>query len=586
MFVLKRVCRSYRKDVSVLFFRVEEAAIGFRCMPPGCAAQFARCRFPKDYRVQHHWNYFLIHEMDFRDALTAESCMTVLFESNYNKNAFLQSVQADDDGLWPAPTPSLAQPVTEELVSKESEEQLQRSVLIQRAQQRRQEEEARKVPTVVPMLPTNDSRVEPPDASLFLPVTPDPAVPQFVSPLASKIMKTGRIPTKAFKIFVASKETVTVNLKPSDDVQACIRAAIDAASSSGILTNVEYQAFDLCILESSSGSPDLDFGALKSERLIDSFGETNFALVPKKGFVPLVVPPSDAVPSHKQQSGSAAGTTPALFLQKENSKIFRVMLPDKPELQHMYELDQVLLNQISNPFVTITVSKTAKASELLLAVCKKGHRGFFAQDHVLVFLNEDGRPAYNDDKTPVAIPPHLPVVELKSQTIALVRRVYQDIGRAADRVTNSSTLDGPDTRIENTVTHEAAEVKLPSRRGSLFAPSLTTHAHYSRREYTIIKINKRGARQERLLSVDSEVIRMSKPKSKGFTPFSSTVKFPEIPFTSLRRFWRPNGPNKQLRIYFESSGTQENVCEFEFATMAEADEFVSFLSAFEIPFEQ
>jgi hypothetical protein len=520
--------------------------------------------------------------------------MASLFESNYNKNAFLQSIQAEDDGLWPAPAACLAQPVIEELGSKDSEEQFQRSMLAQRAQQRRQEEEARKVPTVVAMLATNDSRVQPPDSSLFLHVAPEPAVPQFVSPLASKIMKTGKVPTKAFKVFVSSKETVTVNLKPSDDVQACIRAAIDAASSIGILANVEYHAFDLCILESPSGSPDLDFGALKSERLIDSFGETNFALVPKKGFVPLAGAPSDAATPRKQRSGSAVGVAPALFLEKENSKIFRVMLPDKPELKHMYELDQVLLNHISNPFVTITVSKTSKASELLLAVCKKGHRGFFAQDHVLAFLDEDGRPAYNDDKTPVSIPPNLPVVELKSQTIALVRRVYQDVGRATDRAAMSPTPDVSDTHAESAATHEAAEVKLTNltRRGSCFAPSLTTHAHFSRREYAIIKINKRGARQERLLSVDSEVIRMSKPKSKGFTPFSSNVKFPEIPFTSLRRFWRPKVPNKQLRIYFESSfkdhqtAAQEYVCEFEFATMAEADEFVSFLSAFEIPFEQ
>ena len=77
--------------------------------------------------------------MDFRDASTAEACMTILLESNYNKNAFLQSVQAEDGGSWPVPAPSFTQPVTEEVISKESEEQLQRSVLIQRAQQRRQQ---------------------------------------------------------------------------------------------------------------------------------------------------------------------------------------------------------------------------------------------------------------------------------------------------------------------------------------------------------------------------------------------------------------------------------------------------------------
>jgi hypothetical protein len=533
--------------------------------------------------------------MDFRDTATAEACISILFESNFNKNAFLQSVQAEDDGIWPAPAPSLSpltQPVAEEMGSKENEEQMQRSVLAQRAQLRRQEEDARKVPKVISMLSTNDSRVEAPDSCLFQPVLPEPAVPQFLSPLASKIMKTGTVATKPFKVFLASKETVVVNLKPTDDVQCCIRAAVDAASTSGLLANVEYQAFDLCLLDSPSGTPDLDMGALKHERLIDSLGDTNFALVTKKGFVPLA-----STPSTKSHSNTIIGTAPALFLQKEKSRIFRVMLPDKPELQHMYELDQVLLNQISNPFVTITVSKTAKVSELLLAVCKKGHRGFFAQDHVLAFLDDDGLPAQNDDKTPALIPPHLPVVELKSQTIALVRRVYLDVGRAADRAAAASTSDGPDShsRLAATVTHEVAEVnaaqKLTStRRGSVFASQISTHAHYSRREYSIIKINKRGNRQERMLSVDSEVIRLTKPKSKGFVPFSSNVKHPEIPFSSLRRFWRPLGGGKQLRIYFEASvnaGTQqEHLCEFEFATMAEADEFASFLSAFEIPFEQ
>jgi hypothetical protein len=537
--------------------------------------------------------------MDFRDATTAEACIAMLFESNFNKNAFLQSVQAEDDGAWPAPAPSIApasQPITEDLSSKDNEEQMQRNLLAQRAQQRRQEEDTRKVPKVVPMLATNDSRVEPPDSSLFQPVPLEPAVPQFLSPLASKITKTGTVATKPFKVFLASKETVVVNLKPTDDVQCCIRAAVDAASTSGLLANVEYQAFDLCLLDSPSGTPDLDMGALKHERLIDSLGESNFALVAKKGFVPLASVPSDSA-TPKPRSNTISGPAPALFLQKENSRIFRVMLPDKPELQHMYELDQVLLNQISNPFVTITISKTAKVSDLLLAVCKKGHRGFFAEDHALAFLDDDVIPAQNDDKTPVIIPPHLPVVELKSQTIALVRRVYLDVGRSVDRAALVSTSDGPEThsRLAGTATNEVADVTLApkmtsTRRGSVFASQITTHAHYSRREYSIIKINKRGNRQERILSVDSEVIRLTKPKSKGFVPFSSHVKHPEIPLSSLRRFRRPHGGGKQLRIYFEASvpsGTQqEYLCEFEFATMAEADEFASFLSAFEIPFEQ
>lgn len=542
--------------------------------------------------------------------------MTILFESNFNKNAFLQSVQAEDDGLWPAPAPSFAQPIMEELGSREHEDQMQRAAQAQRAQQRRQEEDARKVPTVVSMLATNDSRVQPPDPSLFEPVPPQPAVPPFMSPLASKITKTGMVATKPFKVFFESKATVIVNLKPTDDVQCCIRAAVDAASSSGLLANVEYQAFDLCILESPSGTPDLDFGVLKHERPIDSFGETNFALVIKKGFVPLAGAASDSATAHKARSSTVVGPAPALFLQKENSRIFRVMLPDKPELKHMYELDQVLLNQISNPFVTITVSKTAKVSELLLAVCKKGHRGFFAQDHVLAFLDEHGLPAYNDDKTPNAIPPHLPVMELKSQTIALVRRVYADVGRAADRAANPPASDGPDSNVRlagteaqgakltgatsqqllkaaGLVFHEvpdfvSTQKSIIARRGSV--PQISAHAHYSRREYSIIKINKRGNRQERILSVDSEVIRMTKPKSKSFAPFSSNVKHPEIPFTSLRRFWRPQMPSKLLRIYFESSvnsgALQEYVCEFEFATIAEADEFASSLSAFEIPFAQ
>jgi hypothetical protein len=532
--------------------------------------------------------------MDFRDASTAEACMTILLESNYNKNAFLQSVQAEDGGSWPVPAPSFTQPVTEEVISKESEEQLQRSVMIQRLQQRRQEEEARKVPTVVSMLSASDSRVEPLDSSLFLPIPTESAVPQFVSQLATTISKTGKIPTKPFKIFVPTKESVTVNLKPSDDVEACIRAAIDAASSSGLLSNAEYQAFDLCILESPSGTPDLDLGALKYERPIDSFGETTFALVARKGFKPVVSAQSDATtPTTKPRAGSVValnGMAPALFLKNENFRIFRVLLPDKPELQHMYELDQVLLNQISNPFVTITVKREAKVSELLLAVCKKGHRGFFAQDHVLAFLDVDGHPAYNEDKTPLAIPPNLPVVELKSQTIALVRRVYLDVGRVADRAA-TSTPDGPDARLESTVTLDVEfKPTNAARRGSFVSPMLTTHAHHSRREYSVIKINKRGNRQERTLSVDTEVMRISKPKSKGFTPFSSNVKHPEIPFTSLRRFRRPLGQNKLLRIYFESfvkgQQAEEHVDEFEFATMAEADEFASMLSAFEIPLEQ
>ena len=534
--------------------------------------------------------------MDFRDASTAEACMTILLESNYNKNTFLQSVQAEDGGSWPAPAPSFTpQPVTEEVIFKESEEQLQRSVVAQRVQQRRQEEEARKVPTVVSMLSASDSRVEPLDSSLFLPIPLESAVPQFVSQLATKISKTGKIPTKPFKIFVPTKESVTVNLKPSDDVEACIRAAIDAASSSGLLSNVEYQAFDLCVLESPSGSPDLDLGALKYERPIDSFGETNFALVAKKGFKPVVSAQSDVTTptTTKARAGSVAlplGMAPAMFLKNENFRIFRVLLPDKPELQHMYELDQVLLNQISNPFVTITVKREAKVSELLLAVCKKGHRGFFAEDHVLAFLDGNGHPAFNEDKTPLAIPPNLPVVELKSQTIALVRRVYLDVGRTVDRAA-TSTPDGPDARLESTVTLDV-EVKPTNaaRRGSFVSAMLTTHAHHSRREYSVIKINKRGNRQERTLSVDTEVMRISKPKSKGFTPFSSNVKHPEIPFTSLQRFRRPQDKNKLLRIYFESfvkgQQAEEHVVEIEFATMAEADEFASMLSAFEIPLEQ
>ena len=92
------------------------------------------------------------------------------------------------------------------------------------------------------------------------------------------------------------------------------------------------------------------------------------------------------------------------------------------------------------------------------------------------------------------------------------------------------------------------------------------------------------------MSVDTEVMRISKPKSKGFTPFSSNVKHPEIPFTSLQRFRRPQDKNKLLRIYFESfvkgQQAEEHVVEIEFATMAEADEFASMLSAFEIPLEQ
>jgi hypothetical protein len=537
--------------------------------------------------------------MDFRDVATAEACTAILFESNFNKNVFLQSVQAEDDGIWPAPTPSyapIAQPNTEDLGSKENEEQIQRTVLAQRAQQRRQEEDARKVPTVVSMLATNDPRVEPPDSALFEPVPLEPAVPQFLSPLASKITKTGTVATKPFKVFFASKETVIVNLKPTDDVQCCIRAAVDAASSSGLLANIEYQAFDLCLLDSPSGTPDLDLGALKHERLIDSFGENNFALVTKKGFVPVSGVSSDSA-SPKPRSNTISGPAPALFLQKENSRIFRVMLPDKPELKHMYELDQVLLNQISNPFVTITVSKSAKVSELLLAVCKKGHRGFFAEDHMLAYLDDHGLPALNDDKTPVVIPPHLPVVELKSQTIALVRRVYLDVGRAADRAANLSTSDGPEShsKLAGTVTHEVAEVSSAqkvtnTRRGSLFPSQITPHAHFSRREYSIIKINKRGNRQDRILSVDPEVIRLTKPKSKGFAPFSSNVKHPEIPFSSLLRFWRPPGGGKQLRIYFDASvnsGTQQEfLCEFEFATIAEADEFAAYLSTVEIPFGQ
>jgi hypothetical protein len=337
-------------------------------------------------------------------------------------------------------------------------------------------------------------------------------------------------------------------------------------------------------------------GALKHERLIDSFGENNFALVTKKGFVPVSGVSSDSA-SPKPRSNTISGPAPALFLQKENSRIFRVMLPDKPELKHMYELDQVLLNQISNPFVTITVSKSAKVSELLLAVCKKGHRGFFAEDHMLAYLDDHGLPALNDDKTPVVIPPHLPVVELKSQTIALVRRVYLDVGRAADRAANLSTSDGPEShsKLAGTVTHEVAEVSSAqkvtnTRRGSLFPSQITPHAHFSRREYSIIKINKRGNRQDRILSVDPEVIRLTKPKSKGFAPFSSNVKHPEIPFSSLLRFWRPPGGGKQLRIYFDASvnsGTQQEfLCEFEFATIAEADEFAAYLSTVEIPFGQ
>ena len=545
--------------------------------------------------------------MDFRDASTAEACMTVFFESNYNKNAFLQGVQGEDDGLWPAPAPSLPQPIAEEPGSKESEEQMQRSLIIQRAQQRRQEEEARKVPTVVSMLAANDSRVEPPDSHLFGLVAPEPAVPQFVSTLASKIKKTGKVATKAFKVFVASKDSVTVNLKPADDVQACIRAAIDTASSNGLLTNVEYQAFDLCILENPTGTPDLDFGALKSERPIDSFGETSFALVPKKGFVPAVSAASATVSPRSMERGqsiSVVGPAPTLFLKNENSRIFRVMLPSKPDLKHMYELDQVLLNQMSNLFVTIPVPKTAKASELLLAVCKKGHRGFFAQDHVLAFLDEDGKPAYNEDGTPVVIPSHLPVVEMKSQTIALVRRVYQDIGRATDHKVTGSSTDAPDqltgNRLESAATQEGSEEKkaIPTvRRGSFFATtslSLASHAHFSRREYSVIKINKRNIRQERILSIDSEFIRLSKPKSKGFAPFSSAVKHPEILLTNLRRYWRPEGPSKHLKIFFEESSIKEQqtaspeyqLCEYEFATVTEADEFASFLSGIELPFGQ
>jgi hypothetical protein len=540
--------------------------------------------------------------MDFRDAFTAEACMAVLFESNYNKNAFLQRVQAEDDGLWPAPAPSLPQPITEEPGPKESEEQLQRALVAQRAQQRRQEEEARKVPTVVSMLASNDSRVEPPDSSLFGLISPEPAVPQFVSSLASKIKKTGKVATKAFKVFLASKDSITVNLKPTDDVQSCIRAAIDAASSNGLLANAEYQAFDLCILENPTGTPDLDFGALKSERLIDSFGETSFALAPKKGFVPVVSAASTPVAARTVRSNSVVGTSLALFLAKEHF-IFRVMLPSKPDLKHMYELDQVLLNQISNPFVTIPVPKTAKASELLLTVCKKGHRGFFAQDHVLAFLDEDGKPAYNEDGSPVAIPPHLPVVEMKSQTIALVRRVYQDVGRATDHKASGSTSDVSDhltgNRPESATTQEGSDEKkaipaLTVRRPSIFATtslSLASHAHFSRREYSVIKINKRGIRQERVLTVDSEIIRMSKPRSKGFTPFSSAVKHPEIPLTNLRKYWRPEAPNKQLWLYFESSIKEQQtgdyqLCEFEFATMTEADEFASFLSGIELSFGQ
>jgi hypothetical protein len=524
--------------------------------------------------------------MDFRDAFAAESCMAVLFDSNFNRNPFLQSVQAEDDGVWPAY--AAAQLVVEDLSSKDSDE-VQRSVMIQRAQQRRQDDETRKVPTVISMLAAHDSRVEPLDSSLFVPVKPEPAVPQFLSRLSSTITKSGSAATKTFKVFMASKEVVSVNLKLADDVQACIRAAVDAASSSGLLTNCEYQAFDLCILESPSGTPDLDFGTLKCDRPIDSFGETSFALVPKKGFVA-----TTDVGTNNKRSATVVGMPPALFLQKENSRIFRVMLPDKPSLKHMYELDQVLLNQISNPFVTITVSKTAKASELLLAVCKKGHRGFFPEDHVLAYLDDNGAPACNDDGTPITIPSLLPVSELKSQTIALLRRVYQDVGRAFDRAAIVVAPDGHDnsgTRAEGAATHEVAEAKFNvTRRGSIFTPSLASH--YSRREYSIVKVNKRGTRQDRILSVDSNVIRMAKPKSKGFAPFSSTVKHPEIPFASLRRYWRPKGLNKQVRIYFESpikdqqAPTQDSILELEFETMAEADEFASCLSAFEIPFEQ
>lgn len=271
-------------------------------------------------------------------------------------------------------------------------------------------------------------------------------------------------------IYLPNKSPLSVEVDPSDTVDSAINTIlnVDKASDSpsSSLHHHAPECYELRLHE-GDGEPDEDFPALDRKRVLKQFGNVaEYCLCQKPG---VAIPPEPSKKSLSKKASKRDDSLPA--------DMIIVLLPNTGHTK-------------------LRLEPTTTAQDLIKLVSKTHRLKLYTVDYICSMSEEDQRRLQFYSRV---LDPKVPILSFGIQKVELQQRVYAD----------SSKLKPLKRMIRN---DEGDSISMSKVDGNMLFTDITAAVY---QEWNVIKQNKFGRMQERILGIDGNHLYNSRRLGKG-----------------------------------------------------------------------
>ncbi|KAH9094055.1 hypothetical protein Ae201684P_016671 [Aphanomyces euteiches] len=351
-------------------------------------------------------------------------------------------------------------------------------------------------------------------------------------------------PVIEFKIYLPNRDEMPVDLYEVSTVEESIHAILAAHQNEGREPKLYYghpECYELR-LHDADGYPDEDFPALDRSRKIKNFGGHEFCLCER----PEACPP---------QEGATASFTAPVVDTNRSFHLGQSEYNTRPRVPQTSNFLKIIMPNENYSVIPIKDDTTGK--DLLPQLTRK---------HRLPMLDEYILKVSEAEKVRLELPSEIIDLDRKLkplglQEVTLARRVYAD-APVITSAPSSETL-ASSSSVDSTINKN---VRPPP---STFMYNDVKAAMY--KEWRVIKTNKYGKRQHRMLGLDSHKVYNSKVGERAMIS-RTNIKVAERPISSITWLRFLNDPC-DFQIHY--SQPDEETIEYTAASAYECAEIVA-----------